>query len=157
MCSHATDRFQMDCFNYVYGCFGSMYVYTPCMYHKGQKKASDPLTQTYRRLKGGCWEPNIGPVEEQPLLLTAEQSFQPASFELFIFESGPSWPWLQYDIVGNGNYLLLSSFWGGGGVEAGSLSLSSWLSLKSLYRPGCPASAKVWHPLSLQFVRFGFL
>ena len=38
--------------------------------------ALDPITDGYEPLCG-CWELNSGPLEEQPVLLTAEPSFQP--------------------------------------------------------------------------------
>ena len=40
-----------------------------------QKTASDPITDGCEP-PCGCWELNSGPLEEQPLLLTAEQSLQ---------------------------------------------------------------------------------
>ena len=40
-----------------------------------QKRASDPILDGYK-LPCGCWELNSGPLEEQPVPLTAEPSHQ---------------------------------------------------------------------------------
>jgi hypothetical protein len=48
--------------------------------HGGQKRAANPLEL---ELENGCelpcgyWESNLSPLEEQPVLLAAEQSLQP--------------------------------------------------------------------------------
>jgi hypothetical protein len=41
-----------------------------------QKRTSDPITDGCK-LPCGCWELNSGPLEEQPVLLTAEPTLQP--------------------------------------------------------------------------------
>jgi hypothetical protein len=46
--------------------------YTPAC----QKRASDPIIDNHE-LPCGCWEWNAGLLEEQPVCLTAELSFQP--------------------------------------------------------------------------------
>ena len=60
-----------------------------CNPHSGQKRASDPQ---YRITDGcelpcGCWELNPGPLEEQLVILTIEQSLQPQGprFLLLLF------------------------------------------------------------------------
>ena len=45
------------------------------MYAAGQKRASDPITDSCE-LPYGCWELSSEPLEEQPVLLTAEPSLQ---------------------------------------------------------------------------------
>jgi hypothetical protein len=42
----------------------------------GQMRALDPITDGCEPPRG-CWELNLGPLEEQPVLLTAEPSLQP--------------------------------------------------------------------------------
>jgi hypothetical protein len=39
----------------------------------------------------GCWELNLGPLEEQSVLLTAEPSLQPPNF-YFLKRVAPSYP-----------------------------------------------------------------
>jgi hypothetical protein len=49
-----------------------------------QKRASDLITDDCELLCG-CWDLNSGPLEEQSVLLTTEQSLQPIYFlNLFI-------------------------------------------------------------------------
>ena len=47
-----------------------------------QKRALDPITDGCEPLCG-CWELNLGPLEEQSVLLTAELTLQPPSDCLF--------------------------------------------------------------------------
>ena len=49
----------------------------------GQKRAPDPITDGYKP-PCGCWELNSGPLEEQPVLFTAEPSLQPNAVIIFI-------------------------------------------------------------------------
>ncbi|KAM7331959.1 hypothetical protein ACRRTK_008667 [Alexandromys fortis] len=49
--------------------------YTPAC----QKRTSDPIVDGHEP-PCGCWELNSGPLEEQPVLLTAEPSLQPLGF-----------------------------------------------------------------------------
>jgi hypothetical protein len=49
----------------------SLYIYGTC-----QRTASDPITEGCEP-PCGCWELNSGPLEEYPMLLTAEPSLQP--------------------------------------------------------------------------------
>ena len=44
--------------------------------HTHYKRASDPITNGYE-LRCGCWELNLGPLEDQPVLLTTETFLQP--------------------------------------------------------------------------------
>jgi hypothetical protein len=41
-----------------------------------QRRASDPITDVFEPPRG-YWELNSGPLEEEPVLLTAEPSLQP--------------------------------------------------------------------------------
>ena len=56
---------------YVYWCFAYMYV---CV------KVSDIGVMDSCELPCGCWELNLGPLEDQSMLLTTELSLQPFSF-----------------------------------------------------------------------------
>jgi hypothetical protein len=47
-----------------------------CSLQTHQKRASDPIIDGCKP-PCGCWELNSGPLEEQPVLLTAEPSLQP--------------------------------------------------------------------------------
>jgi hypothetical protein len=48
-----------------------------CSAHRGQKRAWDHLEQELQMAVSWCWEQNLGPLEKQPLLSTAEPSRQP--------------------------------------------------------------------------------
>jgi len=52
-----------------------MWVHCRCL-QTHQKRASDPITDGCEP-PCGCWDLNSGPLEEQPVLLTAEPSLQP--------------------------------------------------------------------------------
>jgi hypothetical protein len=52
-----------------------LYVSEDCL-QTHQKRASEPITDGCEP-PCGCWELNSGPLEEQPVLLTAEPSLQP--------------------------------------------------------------------------------
>lgn len=43
--------------------------------HRGQKRVWDPLAGF--ELPCGCWEPKLGPLKQQPGLLTVGPSLQP--------------------------------------------------------------------------------
>jgi hypothetical protein len=58
---------------YVYDLF-YVYEYTVAVFRQHQKRASDPITDGCEP-PGGFWELNSGPLEEQLVLLTTEQSF----------------------------------------------------------------------------------
>ena len=51
-----------------------IWVHCSCL-QMHQKRASDPITNGYEP-PCGCWELNLGPLEEQPVLLTLELSLQ---------------------------------------------------------------------------------
>ncbi|EEQ62519.1 LOW QUALITY PROTEIN: hypothetical protein CBFG_06231, partial [Clostridiales bacterium 1_7_47FAA] len=55
-----------------------MYVSTPLLSSDTPEEASDPITDGCEPLCG-CRELNLGPLEEQSVLLTAEPSLQPDS------------------------------------------------------------------------------
>ena len=68
-----------------------MTVFSMCMYvhhmcacdQRGQKRASDPLKlelQKVCELPCECWKLNLGPVQEQPVLLTTELFLQDHDF-----------------------------------------------------------------------------
>ena len=61
-------------------CMGVLptYIYTMRMFgtHEGQKSTSDPLDLQLQIIVN-CWELNLDPLEEQPVLLTVEPSLQP--------------------------------------------------------------------------------
>jgi hypothetical protein len=67
----------------------------------------------------GCWDLNLGPLEEQPVLLSAEPSLQPVFIYLFI---------CYY-------YFILFYFIG---FSRQGFSVLPWLSWNSLCRPGWP-------------------
>lgn len=50
--------------------------------HKIQKKATGSLPLELQRVVSchGCWEPNVGPVQEQQVFLTTKTSVQPLGF-----------------------------------------------------------------------------
>ena len=52
-----------------------MYVNILLCLQTHQKRVSDPITDGWEP-PCGCWELNSGPLEEQPMLLTAEPSLQ---------------------------------------------------------------------------------
>ena len=62
-------------FNYLM--ISYIWVHCDCL-QKHQKRASDPTTDGCEP-PCGCWELNLGPLEEQSVLLTAEPSLQPSS------------------------------------------------------------------------------
>lgn len=67
------------CLFYVYGCFTCAYFYA-CSVCRSQKRVSySPKTGVTDSCKQPCgsWELNVGPLEEQPMLLTAEPSLKP--------------------------------------------------------------------------------
>lgn len=46
----------------------------------GQKKVTDPLEpDSGSQPSCGCWEPTLGPLQEEQVLVTAESSLQPSS------------------------------------------------------------------------------
>jgi hypothetical protein len=54
-----------------------LYEYTVAVFrHIRKKNASDPIIEGCEP-SHGCWELNSGPLEERPVLLTAEPSLQP--------------------------------------------------------------------------------
>jgi hypothetical protein len=55
-----------------------LYMSTLSLFQTHQKKALDPITDGCEP-PCSCWELNSGPLEEQSVLLTAEQSLQPSS------------------------------------------------------------------------------
>jgi hypothetical protein len=61
------------------------YIYSvpPACMPAGQKRAPNLTIDGYEP-PGGCWELNSGPVEEQPVLLTAEPSLQPPASNLIM-------------------------------------------------------------------------
>jgi hypothetical protein len=59
----------------VYVCLLGMYV---CTFAQGVWSLGTGVTDSFK-LPCGCWDPNSGTLEEQPVLLTAETSlFQPS-------------------------------------------------------------------------------
>ena len=60
-----------------------------CLYVLVPTKVTDGISfpeaeSPYRRVGwNGCWEPSPGPLEEQPVLLTAEPSLQPPATHIF--------------------------------------------------------------------------
>ena len=71
---------------YVYGCFACMHVCVPCAFsaHRSGKRASDTLGMKSDNCELSCgyWELNLGPLNNQPVLLVTEPSLQscPALF-----------------------------------------------------------------------------
>jgi len=55
-----------------------------------QKAAPDPITDGCEP-PCGCWELNLGPLEEQSVLLTAEPSLQPLGFHFNVTQSRIPW------------------------------------------------------------------
>ena len=70
--------------SYMYGCFVCMHVCAPyvCLLPEytieGIKSPRMRVTDSYE-LPCKCWQLNLGPLEEQPVLLTTEPSFSPFS------------------------------------------------------------------------------
>lgn len=64
---------------YVYASFACVHVCVPhaCIVYRSQKRPSDLLELGLCGLSCGCWESNLGTLEEQPLLLTADPSLYP--------------------------------------------------------------------------------
>ena len=75
---------------YSLGCPGThskdQAVHMSAVPHIGQKRASDLLEMEFLSLPHGCWERNPGPLQEQPVLLTAEPSFRPCKQKLWWLE-----------------------------------------------------------------------
>ncbi|EDL23115.1 mCG145372, partial [Mus musculus] len=64
------------CFSFFFLSFIYLiYEYTVVVFRMSPKRASDPITDGCEP-PCGCWELNSGPLEEQPVLLTAEPSLQ---------------------------------------------------------------------------------
>jgi hypothetical protein len=61
------------------------FIYMSKLLLKHQKRSSDLITDGCEP-PCGCWELNSGPVEEQPVLLTAEPSPQPTAFQVSLLE-----------------------------------------------------------------------
>jgi hypothetical protein len=63
-----------------------MFLYRACAVSI-EARRRHPLDLELQKVEGWVLGTNLGPVEEQPLLLTVEPSLQPAP-QLFIFQSG---------------------------------------------------------------------
>jgi hypothetical protein len=83
-----------------------IWVHCSCL-QTHQKRASDPITDGYEPPCGSC-ELNLGPLEEQSVLLTTEPSLQPQAFPFetgcfygcrLSLNSGASWFSLQHAVV----------------------------------------------------------
>lgn len=66
----------------MYGCFGCMYVYVLCAYSvfkeaKGRHQIPGIIIMDSCDWLCGCWEWDLGPLEEHPILLTSEPPLLP--------------------------------------------------------------------------------
>lgn len=89
-CVHFPLQIYFISFNHVLVCVavcGHVHVSTGA--HRGQKTVSVLLDRDLRKLWAtwcGCWEPNSGSLQEQPLLSSSELSFQPLKYFFLILE-----------------------------------------------------------------------
>lgn len=76
--------------HYVYACFDCMYVCIPhaCSFHRGQMNMSTGVTNSCK-LPCECWELNLSPLVEQPVLLITKPfpSYFPFLYKLSLFVS----------------------------------------------------------------------
>ena len=75
---------------YVYECFAYMYVCVPCVYmippRRPEKDIKYPGTGVTDNCEPpcGCWELNLGPLQEQQVLLTSEWSLKAPIYPLIV-------------------------------------------------------------------------
>lgn len=80
---------------YVFKCFACMYISTPyvCSAPRDQKKVSDPLELELGMAVSchvGTWETNLGPLQDQPVLLRDDCRVISPALAVFILEDSAS-------------------------------------------------------------------
>lgn len=106
---------QSDFFLNLFNCMCVAVLLAVCVLHvcsaRGdQKMASDPWSRVTGSVAAiWCWESNPHPPEEQPVLVTTEQSLQPIGPDIFLWlHSGIVW---QLGITSSETILVYSSFY----------------------------------------------
>ena len=88
------------------------YVFTLCVkvhcnsLQTHQKRASDPITDGCES-RCGCWKLNLGPLEEQSVLLTSEPSLQLVSRHFAEFQRLTFLTNIHFTVLGLGHVYLL--------------------------------------------------